>query len=54
MSYPLTVSRVAALERSASTSLVDAVSRRALRDRGIEFELLVRAELDAAESGRQT
>lgn len=48
MSYPLTVSRVAALERTHPTSLVDALSRRALRDRGIEFEHLVRSELDAA------
>lgn len=48
MTYPLTVSRVAAPDRTAVPSLREALSRRALRERGIEFEHLVRAELDAA------
>jgi hypothetical protein len=48
MTYPCAVSRVAAPERTAPTRLVDALSRPALRERGIEFELLVRAELNAA------
>lgn len=48
MGYHLSSSRVAAPERTASTALVDALSRRALRDRGVEFEHLMRHELDAA------
>lgn len=48
MGYHLTVSRVAAPDRIPSTTLVDSLSRRALRDRGVEFEHLLRTELDAA------
>lgn len=48
MGYHLAGSRVAAPERTVSTTLVDALSRRALRDRGVEFEHLVRRELDDA------
>lgn len=48
MGYHLSVSRVAAPDRTESTALVDGVSRRSLRARGVEFEQLVRSELDAA------
>lgn len=48
MGYHLTVSRVAAPDRTTSTALRDALSRPALRDRGMEFEHLLRSELDAA------
>lgn len=48
MGYHTPVSRVAAPERTVSTELVDVLSRRELRARGVEFELLLRSELDEA------
>lgn len=48
MGYHFAVSRVAAPDRTTSTTDVEALSRRALRARGVEFEHLLRAELDAA------